>query len=260
MALDLRVRSKLYTGADGGASPVFEEFCLQVPAGEFLVITGPSGCGKTTLLNIAAGLDRRFDGERTVAVSDGREPVIGYVFQDPRLLPWRTVEENLLLVLAASPRRASGAIRERARRWLRQVGLEDVEGYFPRQLSMGMARRVALARAFAVEPDLLLMDEPFVSLDEETAEALRQRVLTIAEPRTSTVLFVTHDLDEAARLGDRIIVLGGRPAQIERDMTLGLSTQQRNDPGVRQRLREHLKGSPGERTATVGREPNGCPP
>src|SRR5262249_32585015 len=174
-----------------------------VQSGEFVCLLGPSGCGKTTALNIIAGLDRDFEGRIVLPRGPGRgHPVIGYVFQTPRLLPWRTVEQNIKLVL--DPERGRSGIVDEL---LEATGLAEFRHNFPQRLSVGMARRVALARAFAVSPDLLLMDEPFVSLDEHTAERLRVLLLEIWQARPTTVIFVTHDTREAVRLADRVIVL-----------------------------------------------------
>jgi len=238
-ALDLHIARKRFVRPGGDVRTVFEDFRLSVPAGQFLAITGPSGCGKTTLLNIAAGLDGQFDGERTSlnGADRGRDPVIGYMFQEPRLLPWRTVLTNITLVLPKD------AARETARTWLDRVGLPACGPLYPRQLSMGMARRVALARAFCVEPDFLLMDEPFASLDEATAADLRQLLLTIASRTGATILFVTHSLDEAVGLADRLLVLRGAPATVARDLEVGLSAAERRDPDALARLRDQL-GAP----------------
>ncbi|HYG90662.1 MAG TPA: ATP-binding cassette domain-containing protein [Azospirillum sp.] len=221
--LSLDIRLKRFPARDGApAQTVFEDFRLTLPGGRFHAIVGPSGCGKTTLLNIVAGLDRAFQG--TVGLPGGRTPVLGYVFQNPRLLPWRTVAENLALVLHGEPDRA-----ERVERWLREVGLEGYGSVYPSRLSVGMSRRVALARAFAVEPDLLLMDEPFVSLDEPTARHLRSLLMRILRAHPTTVLFVTHDLREAIALADRILFLSRPPARLLLDLPVELSAEERAD-------------------------------
>jgi NitT/TauT family transport system ATP-binding protein len=235
--LDLAIRAKRYARHDGPAVAVYDDFALTVPAGQFLAIAGPSGCGKTTLLNIAAGLDRDFDGHRRLGwLAGGAAPAIGYMFQEPRLLPWRTVTENVRLAIDD---RADAA--EAAQAWLARVGLGEAGGLYPRQLSLGMARRAALARAFAVEPDLLLMDEPFASLDEATADDLRDLLRQIAERTGGTILFVTHNVEEAVRLADRIVMLDGQPARIVRDVPVELSPAARRDPAAVARARERLR-------------------
>ena len=204
-----------------------------VRSGEFVCLLGPSGCGKTTSLNIIAGLDRDFEG--TVALpraADRPRPVIGYVFQTPRLLPWRTVEENIALVLDPAQAR-SGIVDE----LLKATGLAEFRQTYPERLSVGMARRAALVRAFAVSPDLLLMDEPFVSLDESTAERLRALLLEIWQARPTTVLFVTHDTREAVQLADRVIVLTPSPAMVQSIVAIDTPRRDRAAPDVAERLR-----------------------
>jgi NitT/TauT family transport system ATP-binding protein len=221
IGLELAIRRKLFPAA-GGAPPrlVYENFRLSIAPGAFVCILGPSGCGKTTLLNMIAGLDRGYEGE--IALTGRPEPRLGYAFQTPRLLPWRTVLENALLPLPAGP-----GPRERVRALLAEMGLETVADAYPSRLSLGMQRRAALARAFAVEPDVLLLDEPFVSLDEPTAERLRDLLAGLLAAHPATVLFVTHDSREAVRLADRIVALAGAPARIVRDMTVSLTADER---------------------------------
>ncbi len=189
-----------------------------------MALVGPSGCGKTTALNIAAGLDRAFEGSVEFG---GREPVLGYVFQNPRLLPWRTVRQNVALVLP-KVLRGGGLVEE----WLSAMGLAEVADQYPTRLSVGMARRVALARAFVVQPDLLLMDEPFVSLDELTAQRMRALLADMLERRPATVLFVTHNLREAIQLADRILVMAPSPTRVVAEVPVGLPRALRDDAMV----------------------------
>ncbi len=169
---------------------------------EVLALVGPSGCGKTTLLRIVAGLDHDFEGSVT------RPPgVIGMVFQEPRLLPWRSVEDNVRLAAPHADDAALGTLFE-------MLDLSAHRGHFPGELSLGLARRVALARAFAVEPTLLILDEPFTSLDAPLAARLRDELTLLVARRPVTTLLVTHDLDEAAQLADRFIALSARPARV----------------------------------------------
>lgn len=193
--------------------------------GEFVVLVGPSGCGKTTALNIVAGLDSAFDGSLTFA--GGRTPTLGYVFQNPRLLPWRTVRQNIALVLP-KPLRHDGRVEA----WLDAMGLSDVADEYPTRLSVGMARRAALARAFVVEPELLLMDEPFVSLDEPTARRLRALLTDTLERRPATVLFVTHNLREAIQLADRILVMAPGPTRVVAEVPVTVPRARRDDAMV----------------------------
>ena len=189
------------------STTAIDDLSFEVEGHVFVSVVGPSGCGKSTLLNIVSGIDTPTSG--VVAVSEGDRPArLGYVFQDPRLLPWRTVMQNMLYVLDGTGADA----RERANGYLSMVGLEDAGSKFPAQLSGGMQQRVGIARAFSVEPDLLLMDEPFSHLDAITARGLREQLQEIWVRTRKTVLFVTHDVMEAVQLSDRIIVLapGGR--------------------------------------------------
>jgi ABC-type nitrate/sulfonate/bicarbonate transport system ATPase subunit len=219
---------KRFTPA-GAAAPVvaLRDLRFGVKPGEFVCVLGPSGCGKTTLLNIIAGLDSDFSGQvRGGGDSNLNGPVIGYVFQTPRLLPWRTVAENIELVLR--PGQDSGIVDE----LLAMTGMSKFRDTYPERLSVGMSRRVALVRAFAVEPDLLLMDEPFVSLDEATAQRLRQMLLDIWQRRPTTVLFVTHDTREAVLLADRIVKLTASPGTVDKIIAVDIPRQQRDDSGI----------------------------
>jgi len=232
VGIGLEIDEKRYPGHAGGR-PVTALRALRasVAPGEICVVTGPSGCGKTTLLNIVAGLDRDFSG--AVRFEPSRTPRIGYVFQSPRLLPWRTVRDNIALML---PRQVDSAALERL---LAEIGLADAADAFPARLSGGMARRAALARAFAIAPDLLLMDEPFVSLDAAAGERLRRLLLRLVARRPATVLFVTHDLGEAAALADRILVLSPSPGRVVAEMPIALP-RERRDPDTLAGLRAEL--------------------
>ena len=203
-ALELRIESKVYRAADGTAVEVLRGLELGLDAGQFGVLLGPSGCGKTTTLRIAAGLDPDFSGHCR-APGSGR---LGIVFQEPRLLPWRTVEQNIRLVLP--PDEADADLRD----LLDTLGLASHLPRYPGELSLGLARRVAIARAFAVRPDFLLLDEPFVSLDEATATRLREELLALTGRGHVTTLLVTHDVEEAIGLADRLFFLSDRPAHI----------------------------------------------
>ena len=205
--IEIRIDSKTYPGRGRAqAHNAIANLRLQLAQNEFVCLVGPSGCGKTTLLNLIAGLDRDFQGR--ITFPHPQPPVVGYVFQEPRLLPWRTVRENLELALP--PGRDPGVIDE----LLEITQLTAFQHTHPQRLSLGMCRRVALARAFATDPDLLLMDEPFVSLDAPTAEKMRQLVTDLWQRRPHTVLFVTHDLREALALADRIVFLTPPPARV----------------------------------------------
>lgn len=179
--------------------------------GELLAIVGPSGAGKTTLLKIISGLDTDFEGDMRVPP----ETCTSLMFQEPRLMPWLSVAQNLQLV---APDVEETALAHA----LQRVGLQDCAGLYPRQLSGGMQRRVALLRAFLIQPQLLLMDEPFESLDLPTAELLRGHLLDLWKEHKPTVLLVTHSLSEALALADRVLFLSTGPAQVVLDYTVQL--------------------------------------
>jgi NitT/TauT family transport system ATP-binding protein len=196
---------------------------LSVAPGEFISLVGPSGCGKTTFLRIVAGLEPatsgevRIDGKAVTKPGSDR----GFVFQSDNLLPWRTVIDNAMIGPEIAGR-AGPAERRRTLELLKLVGLEGFEGYHPRQLSGGMRQRVNLARALAIDPDILLMDEPFSALDAQTREIMQTELLRIWEQGRKTVLFVTHQIDEAVFLSDRVLVFARRPGRVQEtvDVTL----------------------------------------
>ena len=218
----IRVERKAFPASAGRPEQlVLRNVAIDIEPRSFVVITGPSGCGKSTLLNIIAGLDNDYEGEIALGGSDTR---LGYVFQSPRLLPWRTVYENIALALPdGDPRH--GQIDD----MLRQVGLEGFASQYPERLSLGMQRRAALARGFISEPDVLLMDEPFVSLDDPTAQALRELLINLWNRRPTTVVFITHDRQEAVMLGTRILRMSGANATIGEDEIVRLSPAERTD-------------------------------
>ncbi len=237
------IRKKRYPGV-GDAPPhlALEDVEVAVAASEFVAFVGPSGCGKTTFLNIVAGLDREFEGElRLAPQADGRPPRIGYVFQNPRLLPWRTVHENIALVLR--PHQDRAIVDD----LLDEMGLREAREVFPSRLSVGMSRRVAIARAFAIEPDLLLMDEPFSSLDAATADRLRELLIGTLRARPTSVLFVTHDLREAVSLADRILLLSPAPGRVLAEVPIRVPRERRGDPRVIEAL--HAEVTRAQRSA-----------
>jgi NitT/TauT family transport system ATP-binding protein len=194
---------------------VFDGLDLVVRAGECLCVVGPSGCGKTTLLRAIDGLVPLDRGRVTIGGSEVREPRrdVAMVFQHFGLFPWKTVEQNIGFGLEmAGLDRAS--VLERVAEQVEMVGLGGFEKALPHQLSGGMQQRVGLARALVVEPDVLLMDEPFGSLDALTRELLQDQLLRIWETRPRTMLFITHSIEEAIALGDQVVVLGPRPARV----------------------------------------------
>ena len=196
--------------AGRGATEVLTDIQLQVGAGEFVAILGPSGCGKSTLLRMAGGLERPSAG--TVRIGDrevsGADPRCAVVFQEPRLFPWKPIAANVAL----GARRQRGAVDTAG--LLDRVGLTGFERAYPHQLSGGMAQRAALARGLAGRPDVLLLDEPFAALDALTRMEMQDLLVEIRRDSQPTVLMVTHDVDEALYLADRVVVLGPRPASV----------------------------------------------
>jgi NitT/TauT family transport system ATP-binding protein len=215
--LEIRIDHKRYPDRAGRPHLALSGLQLEVARGEFVCVVGPSGCGKSTLLNIVGGLDRDMDGQVTM---NGAFPEdVGFMFQEPRLMPWMSVLDNVLLV--ARPGDAARQ-RERATALLRAMELGDVLDAWPTRLSGGMMRRVALARAFINEPELLLMDEPFVSLDTPTANRLREMLVEQWQRCGASVLFVTHDLREALALADRVCFLSAAPGRVVLDLAIDL--------------------------------------
>ena len=202
-------------GMTFGSVRVLDDVSLSVNAGEFVCILGPSGCGKSTLLNIAGGFVRQNEGEVTI---DG-EPVTGpdprriFVFQERGVFPWLTVEQNIGFGLF---RESESARRERVAHYVQLVGLNGFEQSYPRELSGGMKQRVEVARALAVNPDVLYLDEPFGALDSITRLQMRRELLRIWEAERKTILFVTHDIEESVQLADRVVVLSARPGRVRR--------------------------------------------
>ena len=192
----------LVNGRSFGTKQVLASIEVTLKQGRSLCIVGPSGCGKTTLLNALSGLE---GGDKAVSWKNST-PEIGYLFQQPRLLPWRTLKQNLMLVEANESKVLS---------MLDAVNLKEYADYFPTRISLGMARRASLARCLLLNPDLVLMDEPLVSLDSPTAQQMRQLIQKlICEDPQKNLIYVTHDLEEALEIGDQIIVLGNSPSEI----------------------------------------------
>jgi len=216
----IRVKRKTFPAVAGRDEiSVLRDVAFEVAPRSFVVLTGPSGCGKSTLLNIVAGLDPDYEGEIDLGLG---EPRMTFIFQTPRLLPWRTIRENLALSLPdGDPRQAN------VDEMLERVGLTEAKNAYPERTSLGMQRRAALARGFIQEPDILLMDEPFVSLDDPTAQDLRELLVTLWNRRPTTVLFVTHDRMEAVMLGTRILRLAPGSASIVADESVQLSPADR---------------------------------
>jgi len=207
--LEVDIARKAFTNAAGERFDALTDFCFTLGAGEVGVFVGPSGCGKSTMLKILAGLDHDYQG-RVTRPAGAR---IGMVFQEPRLLPWRSVEANVRLAAPHADEAKLSAL-------FAVLELNAHRSHFPGELSLGLARRVALARAFAVDPDFLILDEPLASLDDALAARLRDQIAILVDSRPVMTLLVTHNVDDAVRLGDRLFLLSPRPARILADLTI----------------------------------------
>jgi ABC-type nitrate/sulfonate/bicarbonate transport system ATPase subunit len=204
-----------FVAPDGRSMQVLRDVCISVREKEFFTVVGPSGCGKSTLLNITSGLLRPSGGSVRCLKGDREleQREIGYITQDSNLFPWFTVLQNVMMPLEI--RRVAKRERvERAREWLRIVGLSEFENHYPRQLSGGMQKRCSIARTMVYEPEVLLMDEPFGALDAITKTMLQKTILDIWQRRQTSVIFITHDLTEAIALSDRVAVMTGRPGRV----------------------------------------------
>lgn len=205
---------------------------------EFVVLVGPSGCGKSTLLNIVGGLMSPTSGSVYFEGTGGKKPKLGIVFQEIALFPWRTVYENVIFGLEEN-----GASKqeqeEKGRHYIEMVGLQGFEGAYPKQLSGGMRQRAGIARALAIEPDLLLMDEPFSALDAQTRTLMQEELLTIWDRTRLSTLYVTHNIQEAVYLADRVIVLSRHPGQIKSIIHIDLPKVGRDQEEYRSRFEQY---------------------
>ncbi|MFD6321151.1 MULTISPECIES: ABC transporter ATP-binding protein [Methylorubrum] len=247
--IDIRGLSLAYA-RDGRRTEILSALDLAVPRGQFLVIVGESGVGKSTLLRVLIDLAKPSTGTVRLETDPGTLTPMALVFQDARLLPWRRVIDNVAFGLErhglSKPER-----RARAAAMLKLVGLSDLAGRWPHQLSGGQRQRVAIARALAVEPEVLLMDEPFSALDSFTREGLQDEIQRIKAQTGKTVLFVTHDIDEAVYLADRVVVLAGSPGRIAADVTIAPPRpRQRRDAALVEAAR-HLRAELSRRSAEL---------
>lgn len=201
--LNINIENKNYQNKQ-----IISKLKLQIHNGEFISIIGPSGCGKTTLLNIISNLDKEYDGE--ISLDNKKDLDIGFMFQDSRIIPWLSVFDNIMLV--SKEKNEADIIS-----LLSDIGLKDYIYSFPKELSGGMKRRVSLVRAFINKPKLLLLDEPFISLDYPTAQSLRADFIRFYKKYLPTVIFVTHDLKEAISLSNRIVFLDSKPMKVVLD-------------------------------------------
>lgn len=194
-----------------------DDINLTIEDGEFVCLVGPSGCGKTTLLRILAGLEHPSIGEFTIGTDGEGRPLQSMVFQERGIIPWLTVEENVAfgLKMRHMPKEI---VKERTAYYLKKTGLEKFSSLYPKELSGGMKQRVSIARAFANDPEILLMDEPFAALDEQNKFILQEELLSIWSETGKTVLFITHSIDEALLLSDRILLMSSQPGRIIREI------------------------------------------
>ena len=222
---------KFFPREDGTEMLVLDGVSFDTKAYDITCLLGPSGCGKSTLLNVISGLDRVDRGQVEIISnhqkSGARPPKLGYVFQDPRLLNWKRVEDNLIFALKGM-KVPSSEWPERVHKYLDLVGLLEFRKQYPLYLSGGMRQRIGLARGLVVQPEVLLMDEPYSKLDQLTARKLREDTLSICALLKQTTLLVTHDVEEAAYMGDRIVVMSARPARVVDIFDTPFSALERN--------------------------------
>lgn len=204
-----------------GSVTALDDINLTIADGEFVCLVGPSGCGKTTLLRILAGLEQPSIGEFTIKTGGEERPHQSMVFQERGIIPWLTVEENVAFGLKMR-HMPKTIVKERTAYYLKKTGLEKFASLYPKELSGGMKQRVSIARAFANDPEILLMDEPFAALDEQNKFILQEELLSIWSETGKTVLFITHSIDEALLLSDRILLMSSQPGRIIREITVDM--------------------------------------
>jgi len=215
-AIELRNVSCRFISPDGKATVALRDFSMSVARGEFVAVVGPTGCGKSTTLSMITGLLKPTVGEVRIMGEpvSGIDPRIGFVFQNDAVFPWRSVIDNVAAgpLFRGKPKDAAYAMAEE---WIRRVGLDKFANHYPHQLSGGMRKRVALAQTFINSPEILLMDEPFSALDMQTRTLMQDELLQLWSSQAGSVVFVTHDLEEAIALADKVYVLTARPATLK---------------------------------------------
>ncbi|MFJ4657767.1 ABC transporter ATP-binding protein [Nocardia sp. NPDC088792] len=221
--IELRGATKRFPGTGGGIHTAVRDLNFTVAAGEFVAVVGPTGCGKSTTLSLVSGLEPASAGRTLVRGDDvrGIPDGVGYMFQQDAVLPWKSVLDNVALgpEFRGIPRRQA---RDRAAQWVAKVGLAGFESYYPHQLSGGMRKRVALAQTLVNDPEIILMDEPFSALDVQTRQLMQDELLRVWAGTNAAVIFVTHDLEEAIALADRVVVMTASPATVCGDFRVTL--------------------------------------
>ena len=232
---------KDFTNSKGKSLAVLQDINLTVNEEEFVALVGPSGCGKSTLLNIASGLLQPSSGTvKFTEVEAGYEPRMSIVFQETGLFPWRNVQDNIAFGLETAGM-LTAEKEARIKHYIELVGLKGFEKSFPHQLSGGMRQRVGIARALAIEPDLLLMDEPFSALDAQTRTIMQEELVTLWEKTRLTTLYVTHNIQEAVMLADRVVLLSRRPGKVNKILTIDIPRADRDKPEHAEEIAEFIR-------------------
>lgn len=233
--------SKSFVSRTGHNLPVLQDINLTVNEEEFVALVGPSGCGKSTLLNITAGLLAPTSGSASFThLPQGHVPRTGIVFQETGLFPWRSVYDNIAFGLEAMgvPKQEQ---KDRISHYINLVGLTGFEKALPHHLSGGMRQRVGIARALVINPDLLLMDEPFSALDAQTRTIMQEELVTLWDKTRLSTLYVTHNIQEAVMLADRVVLLSRRPGKISRILNIGISRAERELPQHTEEIAEYIR-------------------
>lgn len=233
--------SKSFVSRTGHTLPVLQDINLTVNEEEFVALVGPSGCGKSTLLNITAGLIAPTSGSASFThLPQGHVPRTGIVFQETGLFPWRSVYDNIAFGLEAMgvPKKEQ---KDRISHYINLVGLTGFEKALPHHLSGGMRQRVGIARALVINPDLLLMDEPFSALDAQTRTIMQEELVTLWDKTRLSTLYVTHNIQEAVMLADRVVLLSRRPGKISRILNIGIPRSERELPQHTEEIAEYIR-------------------
>lgn len=241
MKLVIENVSKSFVSRTGHTLPVLQDINLTVNEEEFVALVGPSGCGKSTLLNITAGLLAPTSGSASFThLPQGHVPRTGIVFQETGLFPWRSVYDNIAFGLEAMgvPRQEQ---KDRISHYINLVGLTGFEKALPHHLSGGMRQRVGIARALVINPDLLLMDEPFSALDAQTRTIMQEELVTLWDKTRLSTLYVTHNIQEAVMLADRVVLLSRRPGKISRILNIGIPRTERELPQHTEEIAEYIR-------------------